>query len=152
MKPIAVRTRQREELVDITGEIAEIVARSGVAEGVAHVWCPHTTAAVTVNEAADPSVARDILTWLARIVPRDGSWDHREGNSDAHIKAALLGASACVPVSRGTLNLGTWQGVFLCEFDGPRSRQVEVRVIAASDAPSREARDDGLGRSEQGSA
>jgi secondary thiamine-phosphate synthase enzyme len=108
--------------------VAEVVSASGVAEGIAHVWCPHTTAAITVNEAADPSVARDIVAGLARMVPRDGGWQHAEGNSDAHLKAAMLGASASVPVSGGRLALGTWQGVFFCEFDGPRSRRVEVRV------------------------
>lgn len=135
MNSVAVRTHRREELVDITPGIAEIVALSGVAEGVAHVWCPHTTTAVTVNEAADPSVARDIIAGLARMVPREGGWEHREGNSDAHLKAALLGPSVCIPVARGALTLGTWQGIFFCEFDGPRSRRVEVRVIAEPRLP-----------------
>ena len=136
MDCVEVRTRQREELVDITADVAQIVARSGVAEGVAHVWCPHTTAAVTVNEAADPSVARDILDGLARMAPRDGGWDHREGNSDAHIKSSLLGVSTCLPVSGGRHALVVWQGVFLCEFGGPRSRRVEVRIIAQAQACS----------------
>jgi len=126
---IEVRSSRREELIDITQRVNEAVAASGVAEGLAHIWCPHTTAAVTVNESADPSVARDIVAGLARIVPRDAGWQHAEGNSDAHLKASLLGASASVPVSSGRLALGTWQGVFFCEFDGPRSRRVEVRVL-----------------------
>jgi secondary thiamine-phosphate synthase enzyme len=128
MTTIEVRTERREELVDITRRVAEAVASSGVAEGIAHVWCPHTTAAVTVNEAADPSVARDVVAGLARFVPREGGWQHAEGNADAHLKASLLGASASVPISGGRLALGTWQGVFFCEFDGPRTRRIEVRV------------------------
>lgn len=129
MTVIEIRTGRREELVDITRLVDEAVAESGVTEGIAHVWCPHTTAAITVNEAADPSVARDLVAGLARMVPRDAGWQHAEGNSDAHLKASLLGASASVPVSGGRLALGTWQGVFFCEFDGPRSRLVEVRVV-----------------------
>jgi secondary thiamine-phosphate synthase enzyme len=128
MTGIEVRTKRREELVDITRRVAEAVASSGVAEGIAHVWCPHTTAAITVNEAADPSVARDVVAGLARFVPREGGWQHAEGNADAHLKASLLGASASVPISGGRLALGTWQGVFFCEFDGPRTRRIEVRV------------------------
>jgi secondary thiamine-phosphate synthase enzyme len=128
MTGIEVRTERREELVDITRRVAEAVASSGVAEGIAHVWCPHTTAAITVNEAADPSVARDVVAGLARFVPREGGWQHAEGNADAHLKASLLGASASVPISGGRLALGTWQGVFFCEFDGPRTRRIEVRV------------------------
>jgi secondary thiamine-phosphate synthase enzyme len=131
MTVIEVRSERREELIDITRRVAEAVSASGVAEGIAHVWCPHTTAAITVNEAADPSVARDIVAGFARMVPRDGGWQHAEGNADAHLKAAMLGASASVPVSGGRLALGTWQGVFFCEFDGPRSRRVEVRVSAS---------------------
>ena len=128
MVAMEIQTDRREQLIDITQRVSEVVASSGVSEGIAHVWCPHTTAAITVNEAADPSVARDIVAGLARFVPRDGGWHHAEGNADAHIKASLLGASASVPVSDGVLALGTWQGVFFCEFDGPRSRRVEVRV------------------------
>jgi secondary thiamine-phosphate synthase enzyme len=128
MTGIEVRTERREELVDITRRVAEAVASSGVAEGIAHVWCPHTTAAITVNEAADPSVARDVVAGLARFVPREGGWQHAEGNADAHLKASLLGASASVPISGGRLALGTWQGIFFCEFDGPRTRRVEVRI------------------------
>jgi secondary thiamine-phosphate synthase enzyme len=128
MTGIEVRTERREELVDITRRVAEAVASSGVAEGIAHVWCPHTTAAITVNEAADPSVARDVVAGLARFVPREGGWQHAEGNADAHLKTSLLGASASVPISGGRLALGTWQGIFFCEFDGPRTRRVEVRI------------------------
>jgi secondary thiamine-phosphate synthase enzyme len=128
MTAIEVRTARREELVDVTRRVAEAVASSGLAEGIVHVWCPHTTAAVTVNEAADPSVAGDIVAGLGRMVPRDAGWQHAEGNSDAHLKASLVGASVSVPISGGRLALGTWQGVFFCEFDGPRTRRIEVRV------------------------
>lgn len=130
MVVVEVRTERREQFVDVTRRIAEVVAASGVGEGIAHLWCPHTTAAVTVNEAADPSVATDIIDGLSRLVPRDAGWRHAEGNADAHVKASLLGASASIPVSGGQLALGTWQGIFFCEFDGPRSRRVEVRIVA----------------------
>ncbi len=128
MPGFEVRTTARCVLVDVTAEVAGEVARSGVAEGLAHVWCPHTTAGLTVNEAADPDVALDIAEALDRLVAREGGWRHAEGNSDAHVKASLLGSSLTLPVADGRLALGTWQGVFLGEFDGPRRRRVEVRV------------------------
>ncbi|MDP2233706.1 MAG: secondary thiamine-phosphate synthase enzyme YjbQ [Actinomycetota bacterium] len=126
-----VRTTRREELVDVTGEVASAVAESGVAEGWALVYCPHTTAAMTVNENADPDVVTDLLAGLARIAPRDAGYRHREGNADAHIKASLVGESVMVPVSCGKLDLGTWQGVYFCEFDGPRTRTLIVKVTGA---------------------
>jgi len=128
MVAIEIRTQRREQLIDITGQVAGVLAASGVAEGIAHVWCPHTTAAITVNEAADPSVAEDIVAGLGRLVPRHAAWRHAEGNADAHLKASLVGVSVSVPVSDGRLVLGTWQGIFFCEFDGPRTRRIEVRV------------------------
>jgi secondary thiamine-phosphate synthase enzyme len=130
METFRVETRSANELVDVTREVQEIVSASGVAEGIAYVYCPHTTAAITINENADPDVVRDVLTTLARLVPRKGDYRHGEGNSDAHIKSILTGASEAVPISGGRLALGTWQGVFFCEYDGPRSRRVHVRVIA----------------------
>jgi secondary thiamine-phosphate synthase enzyme len=126
-----VRTGSREEFVDVTREVAAAVAESGVERGLGHVYVPHTTAGVTVNESADPSVARDILTTLRRLVPHRGDYRHAEGNSDAHVKTSLVGSSAWVPVRDGRLALGTWQGVFLCEFDGPRTRSVRVTVVEA---------------------
>jgi secondary thiamine-phosphate synthase enzyme len=126
-----VRTRAREQMVDVTREVAEAVEASGVTDGRALVYCPHTTAGLTINEAADPDVAADILRALARLVPADGPWRHAEGNADAHIKATIVGSSVEVPVVGGRLALGTWQGVFLCEFDGPRTRSVIVSVHGA---------------------
>lgn len=126
-----VRTRVREQMVDVTRQVAEAVEASGVTDGHALVYCPHTTAGLTINEAADPDVAADILRGLARLVPADGPWRHAEGNADAHIKATIVGSGVEVPVVGGRLALGTWQGVFLCEFDGPRTRSVIVSVHGA---------------------
>ena len=123
-----VRTSAREQMVDITERVRDAVARAGTASGRALVFCPHTTAGITINEAADPDVAADILAGLSRLVPPAGPWRHAEGNSDAHIKATLVGSSVEVPVAEGRPVLGTWQGVFFCEFDGPRTRSVSVTV------------------------
>ncbi|MCL6612528.1 MAG: secondary thiamine-phosphate synthase enzyme YjbQ [Peptococcaceae bacterium] len=123
---LEVVTRQRTELVDITAGIRRLAAGSGIREGVAHIFAPHTTAAITINENADPTVVRDILAALERLVPQRGDYRHGEGNSDAHIKASLLGSSLTVLISGGDLLLGTWQGIFFCEFDGPRKRKVWV--------------------------
>nr|WP_287154174.1 secondary thiamine-phosphate synthase enzyme YjbQ [Candidatus Solincola tengchongensis] len=125
-----VSTGTRAQLVDITSRVREVVRGSGVREGICQVYIPHTTAGVTVNEAADPDVAADIIEHLERLVPR-GRYRHREGNADAHIKASLVGFSAALPVFGGDLALGTWQGVFLCEFDGPRRRRVWVTVLGS---------------------
>jgi len=131
LEKISVSSKSREEFIDITGSIQQIVKKSGVREGLCVVYVPHTTAGVTVNENADPSVSRDILEMLARLVPRnDPSYRHTEGNSDSHIKSALVGFSHVIPVNDSSLSLGTWQGVFFCEFDGPRRRSVLVQVIA----------------------
>jgi len=123
-----VRTARRAQLLDVTARVAEAVERSGVADGVCHVFVPHTTAGVTINEGADPDVARDIEAQLGRIVPKDADYRHAEGNSDSHIKTVLAGPSAIAPVRGGKLSLGTWQAIFLCEWDGPRTRTVEVGV------------------------
>ncbi len=128
MKQISLSTKSRTELVDITSQVQRVVAESGVQDGVCQVYVPHTTAGVIINESADPSVAEDILTELGKIVPLDDNYRHREGNAAAHIKAALVGSSETVLVEEGRLLLGTWQGIFFCEFDGPRSRRVSVRV------------------------
>lgn len=127
---LEIRTHSRSECVDVTAQVSEAVRSSGASEGIAVVFCPHTTAGVIINEHADPDVAEDILGWLGRAVPRSAEWRHTvEGNADAHVKATLVGSSVTVPVSDGRLILGTWQGVFFCEFDGPRSRHLEVRVL-----------------------
>ncbi len=128
MVELSVRTSKREELVDITEQVQSVVTRSGVQNGVCWVFVPHTTAAVTINENADPSVKVDILEQLRRLVPSDLRYHHTEGNADAHIKAVLVGNSVAVPIVNGRLRLGTWQGIFFCEFDGPRSRRVWVEV------------------------
>lgn len=131
MEEIRVKTGKRLELVDITPEIQRLVRDNGWAEGALVLWCPHTTGAVTVNENADPSVMRDILVNTAKLVPESGDYFHSEGNSDAHIKSSLVGASLTCLVSGGKVMLGTWQGLFFCEFDGPRSRKLWVQFLAA---------------------
>jgi secondary thiamine-phosphate synthase enzyme len=123
-----VRTARRAQLFDVTARVAEVVEQSGVADGVCHVFVPHTTAGVTINEGADPDVARDIEAQLGRVVPEDADYGHSEGNSDSHIKTVLAGPSVIAPVRGGKLSLGTWQAIFLCEWDGPRTRTVEVAV------------------------
>lgn len=126
---LEIPTRAREEMVDITARVRGAVREAGVADGVCFVSVPHTTAAVTINECADPDVAADILKALDAAVPDALSYRHSEGNSPAHVKATLVGASVSVMIEDGRLALGTWQGVFLCEFDGPRTRKVWVRVL-----------------------
>ena len=125
-----VQTARRTQLVDVTSRVAEAVERSGVRDGVCHVFVPHTTAGVTINEGADPDVASDIESHLGELVPKEAAFEHAEGNSDAHIKTVLVGPSCVAPVRAGKLALGRWQAVFLCEWDGPRTRQVEVGVNA----------------------
>ncbi len=129
MEIISVATRSHSELVDITAEVQQLVTRSGIASGLCLLYVPHTTAAVTINESADPSVRADIKMMLDKLIPWQGGYSHLEGNSAAHIKSTLVGASEMVMVSEGRLVLGTWQGVFFCEFDGPRKRKLYVRLI-----------------------
>jgi len=126
---LAVSTRRRCEMVDITRKVADIVVASGISDGEVVVYCPHTTAAITINENADPDVIHDILMTLEELLPQArAGYRHNEGNSDAHVKSSLLGASETVLVQGGRPMLGTWQGIFFCEFDGPRSRKVAVQV------------------------
>jgi secondary thiamine-phosphate synthase enzyme len=127
---LTVTTRSQTELVDITADVRHAVTASGVRSGLCQVAAPHTTAGITINESADPSVAADLLMVLNRMVPWKGDYRHREGNSPAHVKSTLVGASQTIAIEEGELVLGTWQGIFLCEFDGPRSRSVHVRVMA----------------------
>jgi len=126
---LSVETSSRTDLVDITALVAAVVKKSGVKSGMCHVYVPHTTAGVTVNENADPAVRADVAAALERAVPWSAGYTHAEGNSAAHVKAALMGFTASIPVERGGMLLGTWQGIYFCEFDGPRSRKVIVKVI-----------------------
>lgn len=124
---LRVATSAREVFVDITAQIQQAVSTHGPeCDGMIHLFVPHTTAGVTINEGADPSVAHDIIAGLARLIPRSAGYRHAEGNSDAHIKTCLLGNQLSVPVEKGRLHLGTWQSVYLAEFDGPRTRKVWV--------------------------
>lgn len=131
MDTLIVDTHGRTELVDVTGLLARSLAQSGVRSGVLVAYVPHTTAGLTINENADPSVPRDLLMTLERLVPRSLPFAHGEGNADAHVKASLMGSSVVVPVEDGRLQLGTWQGVYFCEFDGPRRRRLLVRALPA---------------------
>ncbi|RKY04023.1 MAG: YjbQ family protein [Planctomycetota bacterium] len=126
---LSVKTHQRNEMIDITSEVAAAVAKSGIATGTAIVFCPHTTAGITINENADPDVPHDILLTLEELIPhRRKGYRHNEGNSDAHVKSSLVGAGQTILIQNGQLKLGTWQAVFFCEFDGPRSRKVHLRI------------------------
>jgi secondary thiamine-phosphate synthase enzyme len=126
---LTVKTKAQTELVDITAEVQKIVRTSDDRDGLCMVYVPHTTAAVTINESADPSVKADILMVLNKIIPWDAGYRHLEGNSAAHIKSSLVGASELIAIENGRLVLGTWQGIFFCEFDGPRTRKVHVKVM-----------------------
>ncbi len=126
---IEVRTPAHACLVDITGQVERFVSRSGIQEGLCCIFVPHTTAGVTINENADPTVRSDILKELDKVVPWGDDYDHSEGNAAAHIKSSLVGCSQVVIISAGNLNLGTWQGIFLSEFDGPRSRKVWLKIV-----------------------
>ena len=131
MVRIRLRTRSAQCLEDVTQQVSEAVRGSGVDEGVCHLFVPHTTAGLVINENADADVGRDLLEKLEALVPSDASYHHYEGNAHAHIKSSLVGQSAAVPVAEGRLALGRWQGVFFAEFDGPRERQLLVAVVAA---------------------
>ena len=129
MIKLNIRTSARTELLDITSAIQRAVDDSGIQSGVATVFIPHTTAAVTINENADPSVKRDMLYEINKVIPFEDHYHHLEGNSAAHIKSSLFGCSQTIIIEDGRLQLGTWQGVYFCEFDGPRQRQVWVQVL-----------------------
>ena len=124
METLAFRTKQHDQFVDITGDLQDAVSRMDLRNGTVTVFCPHTTAGVTINENADPDVVTDMLAALGRIAPWEAGYRHAEGNAAAHVKASLMGASADVIVADGRLQLGTWQAVYFCEFDGPRSRKI----------------------------
>jgi len=128
---LTVRTRERGQIVDITAEVRRLVREGPMADGLAVVFVPHTTAAVTINENADPDVKHDVLEKLREMVPqREGYYEHGEGNSDSHLKTMMVGNSALVIVEKHEVVLGTWQGIYFCEFDGPRTRQVLVKLIS----------------------
>ncbi len=128
IETLQVSTRERAQLVDIGAQVQKAVSGSGVAQGICHLFVPHTTAGIVINENYDPAVARDIEDVLAEIAPRGRSYQHTEGNADSHVKVGLAGSSATVPILDGKLALGTWQGIFFAEFDGPRSRRLILAV------------------------
>jgi secondary thiamine-phosphate synthase enzyme len=128
MELLKVRTERRTQMVDITELVERAVVRAGIESGVCHVYVPHTTAGIIINEHFDPDVAADLEGVFDRLVPRSGTYRHSEGNSDSHAKAALTGTSQMIFVEEGKLALGRWQGIFFCEFDGPRERKVWVKV------------------------
>lgn len=129
---LTIKTRTRTELVDITAQVADAIDQSGLESGFCHLYVPHTTAAVTINEHADPDVRKDIVAALNHMVPENLGYRHREGNSPAHVKTSLVGASEWIAIEKGRPVLGTWQGIFFCEFDGPRTRQLQIRLIPPS--------------------
>lgn len=126
---IEVSTKSRQQLVEVTSMIEERVRKRGIRNGVCFIYVPHTTAGITVNENADPSVVRDILNTLDRLIPVDGDYTHLEGNAHAHVKASIVGHNAILLIEDGELVLGNWQGVFFCEFDGPRRRRIMVKIL-----------------------
>jgi len=131
---LQVASKDRCQFIDITSEVQKAVRAAGVTQGLCTVFVPHTTAGVTINENADPSVVRDMLMELEKIVPFNDSYAHREGNSAAHIKASLMGSTVQLVVDGGSVSLGSWQGIYFCEFDGPRRRSVQVQVLDSGDS------------------
>jgi secondary thiamine-phosphate synthase enzyme len=130
LKNLQVNTERRNQMIDITARIQKLVNDADIADGRVDVFVPHTTAAVTINENADPTVKSDILQYLEKLIPQRAGFSHSEGNSDAHIKSGLVGSSLSVFVSAGHLVLGRWQGIYFCDFDGPRSRKVIVKIVS----------------------
>jgi secondary thiamine-phosphate synthase enzyme len=129
MQEIQIKTRSSVEMVDITSQVEKVIQKSGIQKGACIVFVPHTTAGITINENADPAVIRDILMELNKVIPLDDNYKHMEGNSAAHIKSTLTGSSQTVLIESGKLQLGTWQSLFFCEFDGPRNRKVWVQLL-----------------------
>jgi secondary thiamine-phosphate synthase enzyme len=132
VEKVNLKTTKRTELIDITDKIESIAAKSKIKEGICFIFCPHTTAGLTINENADPSVRRDIINTLNKLVPANAGYSHTEGNADSHIKSSLLGSSLTVFIEDSQLALGTWQGIYFCESDGPRSREVWVKLVHSS--------------------
>lgn len=129
MEKINLKTSRRIEILDITREVENVVKKNKTKDGICFIFCPHTTAGLTINENADPSVRRDMINTLNKLVPADVDYEHAEGNADSHIKSSLFGSSLTIFVEGGELALGTWQGIYFCESDGPRSREVWIKVI-----------------------
>ena len=132
MQQLTVKTQSQTEMIDITRQVQKSIETAGLQDGLCVLYVPHTTAGITINESADPSVRRDILTVLNQMVPWKADYRHMEGNSPAHIKSTLVGASQLVVVENGQMVLGTWQGIFFCEFDGPRTRKLQIKFIHSS--------------------
>jgi secondary thiamine-phosphate synthase enzyme len=130
VKYLHVRSRTKSELIDITGEVKDLLRNANVVNGICHLAVLHTTAGITINEGADPAVQRDMVQFLNKLVPHDPYFTHSEGNSDAHIKSSLVGTSLTILIDNGKAVLGTWQAIYLCEFDGPRERKIAVRIVA----------------------
>ena len=128
-RELMVKTRTRTEMVDMTDEVGKVIREAGTSEGICYLYVPHTTAAVTINEGADPSVKADITATLSTLVPQGAGYRHAEGNADAHVKATMVGPSETLMITKGRLMLGTWQSIYFCEFDGPRTRKMYVRVM-----------------------
>jgi secondary thiamine-phosphate synthase enzyme len=129
VRTIHLRSSRRTELRDVTEEIETAIRESGCTDGLCHLYVPHTTAGILINEGDDPAVARDLEAALDRLIPHDGGYKHAEGNADAHIKTALIGASETLWIENGRLALGRWQAVFFAEFDGPRAREFRVKIV-----------------------
>jgi secondary thiamine-phosphate synthase enzyme len=129
MAELSVKTERRTQLLDVTARVAKLVKEAGVSSGICYLYVPHTTAGVTINEHDDPDVARDIEAAFDRLAPKDNGYRHAEGNSDSHIKTALTGSSVTIFIANGKLELGRWQGIFFCEFDGPRERRLHVKIV-----------------------
>jgi len=129
LKEITIKTNTQTQILDITAQVQKVVSESGITEGLCCVFVPHTTAGVTINENADPSVKQDIVMELNKVIPFDDNYSHSEGNSAAHIKASIIGSSENIPVKNNNLLLGTWQGICFCEFDGPRQRHFYVKIV-----------------------
>ena len=127
---VSIRTHQRNEMLDITSQVASAIIKNAIENGIAVVFCPHTTAGITINENADPDVTHDILLTLDELLPQmRRGYRHAEGNSDAHVKSSLVGASETIIIENGQLKLGTWQGIYFCEFDGPRNRRFHIHIM-----------------------
>lgn len=129
MEVLSIHTAKKEEFIDITSTVKSVAANSGIKDGICIIFCPHTTAGLTINENADPAVRKDIIKHLGKLVPEDAEFFHAEGNSDGHIKSSVIGVSLNLIIEESQLVLGTWQGIYFCEFDGPRTRKVYVKII-----------------------